>query len=232
MEGLLLVILKGIAMGITLSFVTGPAMFALMQTSLTSGFKSGVRFAIGISISDIIMVFLVLFGVSALLDTPRYKMIFAIVGGIVMIFFGIFTFMQKVKTDTGKSIKPQHVLDAEKEKHRIKRRIIKILNALKFTGKGFLFNIANPGVWFYWTVPVSVAIALGSTKSSVIFMIALLATTLSCDVLKCAIAYKLKTILVPKVIQVINRIVGVALIVFGVYLAISEFVSLDNILQK
>ncbi len=230
--GILSIILKGILMGVTLSFVTGPAMFALMQTSLTSGFKSGVRFAIGISISDIIMVFLVLFGISALLDTPQYKMIFAIVGGIIMIFFGIFTFMQKVKADSGKNIKPEHVIDAEKEKHRIKRRIIKILNALKFTGKGFLFNIANPGVWFYWTVPVSVAIALGETKNSVIFMIALLGTTLTCDILKCAIAYKLKTILVPRLIQIINRIVGIALIVFGVYLAINEFVSLDNILQK
>lgn len=229
---ILSIILKGIVMGVTLSFVTGPAMFALMQTSLTSGFKSGVRFAVGISISDIIMVFLVLFGISALLDTPQYKMIFAIVGGIIMIFFGIFTFMQKVKADSGKNIKPEHVIDAEKEKHRIKRRIIKILNALKFTGKGFLFNIANPGVWFYWTVPVSVAIALGDTKSSVIFMISLLATTLACDILKCAIAYKLKTILVPKLIQIINRIVGIALMVFGVYLAINEFVSLDNILQK
>lgn len=230
--GILSIILKGILMGITLSFVTGPAMFALMQTSLTSGFKSGVRFAIGISISDIIMVFLVLFGISALLDTPQYKMIFAIAGGIIMIFFGIFTFMQKVKADSGKNIKPEHVIDADKEKHRIKRRIIKILNALKFTGKGFLFNIANPGVWFYWTVPVSVAIALGETKNSVIFMIALLGTTLTCDILKCAIAYKLKTILVPRLIQIINRIVGIALIVFGVYLAINEFVSLDNILQK
>ena len=159
-------------------------------------------------------------------------MIFAIAGGIIMIFFGIFTFMQKVKADSGKNIKPEHVIDADKEKHRIKRRIIKILNALKFTGKGFLFNIANPGVWFYWTVPVSVAIALGETKNSVIFMIALLGTTLTCDILKCAIAYKLKTILVPRLIQIINRIVGIALIVFGVYLAINEFVSLDNILQK
>ena len=98
------IILEGVLMGLGLSCVVGPALFALIQTSLTSGFKAGVRFAIGISLSDIVVVSLVTFGVSQLLDNPHSKMIISIIGGIVMIIFGVFTFLQKVPQRSSKTI--------------------------------------------------------------------------------------------------------------------------------
>lgn len=208
-------------MGLGLSFVVGPALFALIQTSLTSGFKAGVRFAIGISISDILMVSLVTLGVSTLFESGSSRNIISIVGGIIMIVFGVFTFFQKVP-QKGKSIQTSTGM-----------------SYLKYIGKGFLFNIANPGVWFYWVMPVGIAATMGSVplggnvvltprESSLLFLVALLAAVFTCDVLKCAIAYKLKTILLPKVIHVINKIVGVILIVFGVYLVVTVFVSIPN----
>ena len=215
------IIAKGILMGLTLSFVVGPALFALIQTSLTSGFKAGVRFAIGISISDILMVSLVTFGVSALFEEGTSRTIISIVGGIIMIVFGVFTFLQKMP-QKGKSITTPTGM-----------------SYLKFIGKGFLFNIANPGVWFYWVIPVGISATMGSVpiggnmvltprQSSLLFLASLLAAVFSCDVLKCAIAYKLKTILLPKVIHVINKVVGVIFIVFGIYLVVTVFVKLHN----
>ena len=62
------IIVEGVLMGLGLSCVIGPALFALIQTSLTSGFKAGVRFAMGISLSDIVVVSLVTFGVSHFLE--------------------------------------------------------------------------------------------------------------------------------------------------------------------
>lgn len=215
------IIIEGVLMGLGLSFVVGPALFALIQTSLTSGFKAGVRFAIGISISDILMVSLVTLGVSTLFESGSSRNIISIVGGIIMIVFGVFTFFQKVP-QKGKSIQTSTGM-----------------SYLKYIGKGFLFNIANPGVWFYWVMPVGIAATMGSVplggnvvltphESSLLFLVALLAAVFTCDVLKCAIAYKLKTILLPKVIHVINKIVGVILIVFGVYLVVTVFVSIPN----
>ena len=215
------IIIEGVLMGLGLSFVVGPALFALIQTSLISGFKAGVRFAIGISISDILMVSLVTLGVSTLFESGSSRNIISIVGGIIMIVFGVFTFFQKVP-QKGKSIQTSTGM-----------------SYLKYIGKGFLFNIANPGVWFYWVMPVGIAATMGSVplggnvvltprESSLLFLVALLAAVFTCDVLKCAIAYKLKTILLPKVIHVINKIVGVILIVFGVYLVVTVFVSIPN----
>ena len=68
-------IVKGVGFGVTLSFVAGPAMFALIQTSLTNGFKAGVHLALGISLSDIFMVFLTLFGISSLMDNPQSRIL-------------------------------------------------------------------------------------------------------------------------------------------------------------
>ena len=84
-------IVKGVGFGVTLSFVAGPAMFALIQSSLTNGFKAGVHLAFGISLSDVFMVFLTLLGFSSLMDNSQSKMILSIVGGVVMVFFGTST---------------------------------------------------------------------------------------------------------------------------------------------
>lgn len=207
-------------MGLGLSCVIGPALFALIQTSLISGFKAGVRFALGISLSDIVVVSLVTFGVSQFMDDPRSKMIFSIIGGIVMIIFGVFTFLQKESQANGKGKIDNHTPSLG-------------MSYLKTTGKGFLFNIANPGVWLYWVMPVGVAttleqVSIGSTtlsarQTSLMFLAAILVTVLTCDILKCAIAYTLKTVLLPKVIHIINKILGIILIAFGIYLVLSVF---------
>ena len=216
------IIIEGVLMGLGLSFVVGPALFALIQTSLTSGFKAGVRFALGISLSDILMVSLVSLGVSTLFEDEKYKVAISIIGGIIMVVFGIFTFLQKVPQKSNKTIETTSIG----------------MSYLKSIGKGFLFNIANPGVWFYWVMPVGVAATIGEVslgnailtprESSFIFLGALLVAVLTCDILKCAIAYKLKTVLLPKVIHAINKVVGIILIGYGIYLVISVFLKIPQ----
>ncbi len=203
-------IAKGVGFGVTLSFVAGPAMFALIQTSLTNGFKAGVHLALGISLSDIFMVFLTLLGFSSLMDNPQSKMILSIAGGIVMVLFGVYTYMRKtVSKDPGIT----SAVDFKKKK----------TSYLPYIGKGFLFNIANPSVWVYWLIPVGIASSFTAREQSYLFMISLLVTILSFDILKCAISYKLKTILTPNILHIVNKVVGVILMAVGVYFIVSEF---------
>ena len=202
-------IVKGIGFGVTLSFVAGPAMFALIQTSLTNGFKAGVHLALGISLSDIVMVFLTLFGISSLMDNPQSKIVLSIVGGVVMVVFGVFTYMRKtVKKDSAIA----SAVELQKKPFY-----------LPYIGKGFLFNIANPSVWVYWLIPVGIASSFPEREHSYLFMISLLVTILSFDILKCAISYKLKTILTPKILHIVNKVVGVILKGMGIYFIVSEF---------
>ena len=202
-------IVKGVGFGVTLSFVAGPAMFALIQTSLTNGFKAGVHLALGISLSDIFMVFLTLFGISSLMDNPQSKIVLSVVGGVVMVVFGVFTYMRK-------TVKKDSTITSAVE-------LQKKTFYLPYIGKGFLFNIANPSVWVYWLIPVGIASSFPEREQSYLFMVSLLVTILSFDILKCAISYKLKTILTPKILHILNQVVGVILIGVGIYFIVSEF---------
>lgn len=207
---ILLIILKGVLLGVTLSFVTGPAMFSLIQTSLNNGFKSGAYFAMGIFTSDAFLIAFTYFGFASLIQEPRTKSVISALGGVIMIIFGTYTFLRK----NAPSAKSRNINPTVKN------------SFLKYYSKGFLFNIVNPGVWFFWLIPVGIATGYHSQRLAVIFLGVMLLTIFSFDLLKALIAHKLKDILTEKVIFVINKVIGMILILFGVYLIVSLFYAI------
>jgi threonine/homoserine/homoserine lactone efflux protein len=203
------VITQGILFGLTLSLMIGPAFFSLIQTSITQGFRSGSQLAIGVALSDIIMVFIAWFGVSSLFATENAQRLISIIGGSIIIGFGIYTATRKHITET--------------------HRKIDSVNKFQFKHilKGFVFNIANPGVWIYWLIPVNVAVSHNRKIEQVTFLLCILLTVFTMDLIKCAIAYELKRFMTDRVITIMNRVVGSILILFGVYLVLSSFPFLD-----
>ena len=199
------VIMQGILFGFTLSFMVGPAFFSLLQTSITHGFKAGANLAFGLSVSDIILVFISWFGLSSLFASEKAQLILGLVGGIVIILFGIYNFTKK------QVVQPTRDIDNIKTKFHF-----------KYFAKGFVFNVANPGVWIYWLLPISVASSY-ETNLQIVFLAFILITVLLMDIVKCAIANELKNFLTMKVVLMINRVVGVILVLFGLYLACSPF---------
>lgn len=210
-------LLQGIILGLAFAILIGPALFALIQTSLHRGFRSGVLLALGIFLSDLGILFLCYFGVSQFLgEDPRDNMLFGIIGGIILIIFGTVTFTRKVQIEDQSE---------NNYKSNIPGPIIFIL-------KGFFLNFANPGVWFIWaTVMVSISANFGTDKNDiVIFIASVLATILGTDILKCFIAGKIKSSLNPKNIRRMNRIVGIFLVTFGVYLITNTFFDLKSMI--
>ena len=197
--------MQGILFGFTLSFMVGPAFFSLLQTSITHGFKAGANLAFGLSVSDIILVFISWFGLSSLFASEKAQLILGLVGGIVIILFGIYNFTKK------QVVQPTRDIDNIKTKFHF-----------KYFAKGFVFNVANPGVWIYWLLPISVASSY-ETNLQIVFLAFILITVLLMDIVKCAIANELKNFLTMKVVLMINRVVGVILVLFGLYLACSPF---------
>ncbi|MDR1724892.1 MAG: LysE family translocator [Bacteroidales bacterium] len=211
---------RGILFGLTLSLMIGPAFFSLIQTSITRGFRSGTHLAMGISLSDIAMVFIAWFGLSALFETSKAQNILSVVGGSVLIGFGIYTALLRHKTTSEKKLKEVAYPDVTKYRFR-------------YMAKGFVFNIANPSIWIYWLIPISVATSVYSKKfEQMIFLISILITCLTCDILKCAIAHTLKRFMTDRVLTIINRIVGIILILFGVYLIATLFINPPTILEN
>jgi threonine/homoserine/homoserine lactone efflux protein len=210
--------LQGILVGLTFAVLLGPAFFSLIQTSIQRGFRSGFFLAVGIFISDFSALLLAYFGATQFLGKdPRQNFIFSIIGGIILIIFGTFTFIRKVST--------QQQIKGGNENNGVSKPYVYII-------KGFLLNAANPGMWFIWiTVVVSISANFGVNNRAIyIFLGGVLGTIFVTDIFKCFISHQIKHLINDKVLTWMNRIVGVVLTGFGTYLIVNVMVDLESML--
>lgn len=205
-------ITQGILFGLTLSLMAGPAFFTLLQTSISKGFKKGAQLAFGVSLSDISMVFIAWYGLSSIFETSETQRILSVVGGFFLLGFGIYTALKRHITI------PKQPKDIE----------IKTKFQFKYIAKGFIFNILNPSIWIFWLIPISVASSFPKVNLQITFLISILVTVLSMDLLKCAIANEIKRFMTDRVITYANRIIGAILIVFGIYLILTLFIDMSH----
>jgi threonine/homoserine/homoserine lactone efflux protein len=191
-------IISGITFGLLLAVMLGPVFFALLQTSLHEGFKAGMFLAFGVFLSDagLITVCYTFASLVHLIDTHHKAM--SLIGGTLFIGFGIFNFFHKIKL--------KEVDDDKKTVHA------------HFVLKGFLLNMMNPAVLFFWLGVVGlVSVKENYTRShEILFFSCTLITVFSTDLLKSFVANRIKNILKPNVMLWINRGIGIVLIIFGV----------------
>jgi len=202
---------EGVILGITLAifFGFGPALFALIQTSIHRGLWPGFQLAFGIFLSDVALVGLCFLGAIQIINSQ--ESLFGIVSGVVLIVFGIVTYSRKVRLS-----------NTENNDNTSKSA------ALTYILKGFFLNIANPFVWIFW-MGVVVGITAnysGDVQSLVLFFTGTLMTVLITDMLKCFGSYKIKRYLTRGFIHWINRIAGIGLVIFGIYLIIRTIIEL------
>jgi len=207
------VFLEGTILGFSLAFLFGfgPAFFALIQTGIHRGFWSGVFLAFGIFLNDVLVVFLSLFGATSIFkDTENYQ-IMGIVGGIILIIFGIVTYFKKTKHD-----------ELENQDMEIKSP-----HPLIFVGKGFLLNAANPFVWIFWlSIVVGMTARFGADKADLVaFFAGTLSIVITTDIIKTFAASQFKKFATPKFLITINKIAGIAIGLFGIFLIIRSFIQ-------
>lgn len=198
-------LLEGIVLGLALAFLIGPAFFSLIQTSISKGMYTGSLFAIGISLSDTVLILLTSVGVTQIASESTFQLFFGIIGSIVLVSFGIYTYSKKVIS------------------HQAKEINLKIKNTHPFIYilKGFVLNFANPFIWIFWfTMAVTLNARVESTNSYILFFIGAISTVFITDLLKCFIAGKIKAFLSNKMMFLINRGVGILLMIFGLVLLI------------
>jgi threonine/homoserine/homoserine lactone efflux protein len=200
--------LSGVVLGLTMAIMLGPALFSLLQTSIHKGFRTGMFLAVGIFISDVVLVALSYLGVSSIINEPGNEVVFGIVGGAVMIIFGFFTFRKKkpLKNDT----------EEDEPAIPIKR------SPLKYMAKGFILNLANPFLLIFWMGWMAYVGNMYGSRSleTLFFFSGTLITVFSTDLLKCFIAGRLKKYLRPRIITIVNYILGVVLILLGIIMII------------
>lgn len=207
-DSLIRAIFEGIGLGITLAILTGPAFFALLQTSIRNGYKSGIAFAIGVFISDTTLISLSYLGALNLFSDPKNNFIIGIIGGTIMMMFGVFNIFQK------------HPLELKDEEAKMEK-LLPQKATLPFAAlKGFAINLVNPFVIIFWIGVVSVESTRYKFSQADVFSLfcSALLTVLATDILKSVGANKITNFLSPKILLWVNRIAGVILIISGMSL--------------
>ena len=203
-------IFSAIPWGILLAFTIGPVFFVLLETSILKGFRAAMIFDFGVVLGDIVFIMIAYFSTSALLEKLKDDPGLFIFGGIIMISFGVISFLKDKKEFKKKILE------------NIEDDIVKQKNYFKLFVKGFFLNFINIGVLGFW---LGIIIIFGpklnmETNRIIVFIATILITYLLVDVLKIQLAKKLKSKLTPYNIYKIKRTISVILMIFGVFLMI------------
>lgn len=195
---------EGIILGITLAFLIGPAFISLIQTSIHGGLKSGILFAFGISLSDLTLISLSYMGAIQFINSEENQLVVGVIGGSILIGFGIYTFFKKYMVSTRRGIEVKLTVSGG--------------GFFRYIIKGFIMNILNPFLLIFWIGVMSfVSAKYGvGTKEVVTFFTAAIITVFVTDTVKCFIANTLRRFMNITILTWVNRAVGITLVIFGV----------------
>ncbi|PWS26725.1 lysine transporter LysE [Pedobacter yonginense] len=201
-------ILLGIGAGIISSFLTGPVFFAMIKTSIEKGFKAGFSLAIGVIVSDVILIALVLFGSQFLNYQASFDKYVGIVGGVFLLAVGIYYLVSKIsihyKSDTLQKVSKRGYLI-----------------------KGFLMCILTPSTLMFWIIVsgiISVKLNNMLNEKLVCFFIAM-ATQLTIDGAKSYYSSKLRYKIKEDALRKLNKIAGVIIIIFAFWLIAKTYLK-------
>jgi threonine/homoserine/homoserine lactone efflux protein len=199
-------ILSGIPWGIFLSFMIGPVFFILLETSIIKGFRAALVFDLGVVLGDIVFITIAYIGSYRLITSIKDNSALFIFGGIVMLAYGIISYIslhKEKKVDT----------------HKIDNEIIR-KDYLGLFIKGFFLNIINVGVLGFW---LAIIISVGpklemQTSRMLTFFTSVILSYVLVDCIKILLAKQLKNKMTPKNILKIKKGISIVLMVFGVAL--------------
>lgn len=206
------VLFIGIGYGLLLSVMVGPAFFVMIETSLIKGIKAALFLDLGVLISDLmyVVVAFLFFNEIADLMAGQNQFILKLIGGGFFLILGLVHVLKKKSLFISKTGVDQSMS-------------LSASNYFMMSLKGFMVNAVNPGVLFYWLTLMSllpetpIELGLSRTQGLIIYISIILITFFSVDVLKIFAAKKLKEILTPQWMYVVNLVLGIILLVFGCY---------------
>jgi len=175
----------------------------IINTSIKKGFLPASMLAFSVLLSDGLFVVLSYYGSSLLFVLKEHNQIVAICGGLLILTFGVFTFFKQAKV----SVDALEVIDDSKT------RMIDVV-------KGFTMNTLNPSALLFW-LGVAGTISLKEHYQgwhTLAFYCATLGMVFSTDLLKAWIAARLKGLITAKFLVWMNRISGLALSAYGIYM--------------
>ncbi|MAZ72014.1 MAG: lysine transporter LysE [Flavobacteriaceae bacterium] len=191
--------------GFIMAFAVGPVFFTLIETSITKGFRAGVAFDAGAIFADIIFILIAYFSTTKLLERVKDDPALLIFGGGLLVAYGIISYLRTTK-NLFKIVRDHHALEVKK-------------NLGSLFMKGFFLNFVNFGVLAGWVGMIILANAHKATERGVwSFIATVLLVFISTDLLKIALAKKLKSKMTPRFTVKTKKWVSILIVIFGVFM--------------
>ncbi len=204
----------GIQIGFVLAIMTGPILFALVQTGVEEGLLAGLMVCLGIWISDFLFIGIVSYAMAYAInfDTEgAFSLYLGIAGGIVLLVFGLVTILSKPPPINFKQDK-----------------------ASRFSSwwslwlKGFLINTINPFTVVFWFGIATTIIEENEVywSSALLFFGGIMGVVILTDFLKVKFSHKIRKYLQAKHVLWLRRISGGALIIFGIAMIVRVMIGI------
>jgi len=212
---------NAILIGFFMAFMIGPVFFMLIQTSILKGARAAIVFDLGVILGDISFILIAYYGSRPLLEKIKDDPRLFFIGGFVLIIYGLITYLDKEN-------KKENLASAKS----IEVPIIQN-NYLKLFLKGYFLNFINIGVLAFWLGTVLViGPTLNMNQNAIFsyFAVIILAYFVT-DLGKIFLAKQLKDKMTPTLIFRVKKIMGVILIICGVFLILKGFIPNEKIDQ-
>jgi threonine/homoserine/homoserine lactone efflux protein len=193
------IVMYGFLTGMVMSMMLGTVFFALVQNSIDYGFRTSVFISIGVITSDVILIVLSWFNTELIPKGGTTDLVVRICGAVFLLLYGLSNLLKKEKAAYPQTEKKQ---------------------LLKFVSMGFLLNILNPGNYIGWlavTTQLKTVVKYEVSEATFYFAGALSAIFL----MECLISWSasfLKPYITDQFLRLVNRLIGVLFIAFGIAL--------------
>ena len=205
-------IFEGISFGLLLAVMLGPIFIFLTHSSIEKGKTAGILVACGVWISDLLFIvssYLFISRIDHIIHGESFDFWMSLLGGLILCAFGIGTFLKKSKFS--------NEINSEK---------LKLKKISEFFVKGFLVNTINPFTIVFW-LSVMTSYVIGrdlSFPQSFTFLSSIFATVVATDLAKVLLADVIRRWMNQHFFNVLSKIAGFGLFIFGVYLLYRSYI--------
>ena len=209
---------NALIIGFFMAFMIGPVFFMLIQTSILKGARAAIVFDLGVIIGDLTFILIAYYGSRPLLEKIKDDPRLFFIGGLVLVIYGLITYFNK--ENKKEALESAKIIEVP-----IKN------NYLKLFLKGYFLNFINIGVLAFWLGTVLViGPALKMDQTAIFWYFGtILISYFVTDLGKIVLAKKLKNKMIPRVIYRVKKIMGIILIICGVFLMLKGFIPSEKI---
>ena len=200
--------LPAIPIGIVLAFTIGPVFFTVIETSISKGVKAAIFVDIGVVFSDVVFFVIAFFSTNSLLKSIEENTdSWYFLGGVLLVAYAGVSLIKIIQEKNN----PENTEGALIENSP---------NLIKMVIKGFLLNIINVVVLFYWVgIILYFGPQLEMNESKIyLFFIIIISTYFTIDLGKIYLAQQLKKRLTDIVIKTIKIVVNSFIVICGLFL--------------